>query len=190
MTAICLYCKRPIDRPGRADRVFCSPSHKSNHYRREDTAERILARQSLRDGSFIRSHQHLYDAAVKLIDRQLRTLLKEVKGQKRYRGYRLAAVGADEILLPKPSYPLINPDETTRLNHLGKRVKTDYFLFFPAELPLVPVSGWYTLIFVSEIGETDAAEIRNQSHCAIGMAIELPGCRAVPKHAARKSHSK
>ena len=94
----------------------------------------------------------------------------------------------DQLLGTESDLSLIHI--STRLNHLGKRVKTDYFLFFPAELPLVPVSGWYTLIFVSEIGETDAAEIRNQSHCAIGMAIELPGCRAVPKHAARKSHSK
>ena len=169
--------------------MFCSPSHKVSYYRREATKERFLARMSLRDGSFVRENSHMYMAAMKKIDRQLRTLRSVVKSPQLYWGYRLIDVGRFE-LLPPAVYPLISPDETTRLNHLGKKVKTHYFPFYPAELPLVPVTGLYSFIFVGDYGETDPAVIRDQYHCALGGAIELPGCKAVPRHPSRKTERK
>jgi len=101
----------------------------------------------------------------------------------------LIAMGRLEVL-PPAVYPVISTDVTCRLNHLGKKVKSDYFPFYPAELPLVPVTGWYALIFVGEDGETDPAVVRDQCHCKIGNPVELPGCQAVPPPPSRMTQAK
>jgi hypothetical protein len=183
---ICLYCEEPIDKAGRFDRIFCSPSHKTSYYRREAAKERFVARMSLRDGSFIRAHSRKYMIAMKQIERQLRAVRSVVKSQQLYWGYRLTEAGRSPLLTPA-FYPLISPDETTRLNHLGKKVKSNYFSFYPAELPLVPVTGLYSLILVGTDGETDTALIRDQYKVSLGGALELPGCKAVPAHPSRKT---
>ena len=138
-------------------------------------------RMSLRDGSFIRAHSRMYMIAMKQIDRQLRTVRSVIKSERLYWGYRLTEAGRS-ALLPPAFYPLIRPDETTRLNHLGKKVKTNYFPFFPAELPLVPVPGFYSLILVGDDGEMDPALLRDRYKISLGGALELPGCMAVPAH--------
>ena len=189
METTCLYCQRPIDKPGRVDRMFCSPAHKVMHHRREATKERFAARMRLLDGSFVRENSHMYMGAMKEIDRQLRTMRSVLKSKSLYWGYRLRALGRSE-LLPPAVYPVISLDVTCRLNHLGKKVKTDYFPFYPAELPLVPITGWYSLIFVGEEGETEPGVVRDQYRCKIGSPVELPGCQALPRPPSRMTYAK